>query len=395
MQKLTSVEALRVALREGRTSCQEVVEQCLGNIRAHAHLNAFMRVYVKEAQQKAQQLDAQAAQEELAGVVVGIKDLLCYQDHPVQAGSKILEGFISQFSATAVQRLVDKGAIIIGHQSCDQFGMGSSNENSCAGPVRNPWDTARVPGGSSGGSAVGVATQMCHVALGTDTGGSVRQPAAFCGVVGLKPTYGRVSRHGLIAYASSFDTIGVFAQNVPDCAATLGVIAGADAMDSTVARCTVPDYVHKLGRVEKLKVAYFREAMESTGLQEEIRRATYRKLEALRKEGHQVETVDFPLLEYALPVYYVLTNAEASANLARLDGVRYGYRGTAGGTLSSMYTETRTEGFGEEVKRRILIGTYVFRKLCAQCGLLRRVVCQGSEGEKAYSRADGEAVCGV
>ena len=362
MKQLAAFEVLQTWLQQGKITCQEVVEHCLHNLAQGAHLNAFLRTYAEEARQQAVDLDKKRAAGQansLAGMVIGLKDLLCYKDHPVQASSKILEGFVSQFSATATQRLLDADAIIIGHQNCDQFGMGSSNENAAFGPVRNAIDTSRVPGGSSGGSAVAVQAHMCHASLGTDTGGSVRQPAAFCGIVGFKPTYARISRHGLIAYASSFDTIGILSQTIQDCATVLEVIAGADEFDSTVSQQPVPAYTQHLQFTGQAKVAYLPVTLDHPGLQEEIKVQTQSTLDALRQAGHQVEAVDFPLLDYALPTYYILANAEASANLARFDGMRYGYRSPESTTVTDMYCKTRTEGFGEEVKRRILTGTFV------------------------------------
>jgi aspartyl-tRNA(Asn)/glutamyl-tRNA(Gln) amidotransferase subunit A len=350
------------ALRKGELSCIEAVNHCLYNIQEYAHLNAFVHTYSDEARQKAQAINEKIAAGnagKLAGLVVGLKDLLSYQDHPIQAGSKILEGFIAQFNATVTQRLLDEDAIIIGHQNCDEFGMGSSNENSALGPVRNALDPTKVPGGSSGGSAVAVQANMCHIALGTDTGGSVRQPAAFCGVIGLKPTYSRISRHGMIAYASSFDTIGIFSKHISDCALALEVLAGPDEYDSTVSHQPVPKYSEQLYLGKKVKVAYLHETLTYDGLQEEIRTHTLAAIDALRREGHLVDEVAFPLLEYALPTYYILTNAEASTNLARFDGVRYGYRSPHANGLDAMYKKTRSEGFGTEVKRRILLGTCV------------------------------------
>ena len=348
--------------RQASLTCTAVVKQCLDNITQGAHLNAFVRTYAEEAKKQAAVIDQRYSKDrlpKLAGMVVGIKDLLCYKDHPVQAASKILAGFISQFSATAVQRLLDNKAIIIGHQNCDQFGMGSSNENSVLGPVHNALDTNRVPGGSSGGSAVAVQANMCHVSLGTDTGGSVRQPASFCGLVGLKPTYARISRHGLIAYASSFDTIGILAKTVQTCATVLEVIAGPDEFDSTVSHQDVPAYASKLNFDGKAKVAYWPSTLAHAGLQPTIRKQTQATLDKLRQADHQVEGIDFSLLKYVLPTYYVLANAEASTNLARFDGVRYGYRSTESTTMTDMYQKTRTQGFGKEVQRRILIGTFV------------------------------------
>lgn len=349
-------------LHREANACSNIVQECLDNISRQKDLNAFLRTYPEEALEKAAQVATKLKMQQagkLAGMVVGIKDLLCYQDHPVQGSSKILEGFISQFSATAIQRLVDEDAIIIGHQNCDEFGMGSSNENSALGPVKNAIDPTRVSGGSSGGSAVAVQANMCHVSLGTDTGGSVRQPAAFCGIVGLKPTYGRISRHGMIAYASSFDTIGILAKDIADCATVLEIIAGPDTFDSTAAPYPAPAYKEHLKFGKKAKIAYLKETLGYQGLQEEIRTHTVAAMEALQEAGHQVEGIDFPLLPYSLPTYYVITNAEASTNLSRLDGVRYGYRSPNAHTLEELYTKTRSEGFGEEVKRRILLGTFV------------------------------------
>jgi aspartyl-tRNA(Asn)/glutamyl-tRNA(Gln) amidotransferase subunit A len=353
---------MQALLQQGRTTCRAVVDQCLQNIAQGAHLNAFLRTYAEEAKQQATAIDQKHLAThlpKLAGMIVGLKDLLCYKDHPIQAASNVLKDFVSQFSATAVQRLVDKHAIIIGHQNCDQFGMGSSNENSAFGPVHNALDVTRVPGGSSGGSAVAVQAHMCHVSLGTDTGGSVRQPAAFCGLVGLKPTYSRISRHGLVAYASSFDTIGIFSETIQACAAVLEIIAGPDEFDSTVSHRPVPAYTARLQFDGKAKIAYLPITLKHSGLQPAIRTQTQIALDKLRRAGHQVEAVDFPFLAYALPTYYILVNAEASSNLARFDGVRYGYRSTEDATLTDMYCKTRTRGFGQEVQRRILTGTFV------------------------------------
>lgn len=343
-------------------SCVDRVLFHLARIRENAHLNAFLSVYEEEALTRAAVIDKKiknGTAGKLAGMVVGIKDVLCYEGHPLQAGSKILDGFVSQFTATAVQRLLDEDAIIIGRQNCDEFAMGSSNENSAFGPVLNPLDNTRVPGGSSGGSAAAVASDCCQVSIGSDTGGSVRQPAAFCGVVGLKPTYSRISRHGLVAYGSSFDSIGVFSKSVEDVAMVLQVMAGADDFDSTVSHKQVPDYLDELQAPGKFRIAYLRETMDSEALQPEIREAMMKALDTLRKEGHAVEAIDFPLLEYVLPTYYILATAEASSNLSRYDGVRYGYRSPHTSDLDSLYKKTRSEGFGKEVQRRILLGTFV------------------------------------
>ena len=259
-------------------------------------------------------------------MIVGLKDLFCLKDYPVQASSKILEGFISQITATCVKRLINQDCIIIGHQGCDEFGMGSSNENSIYGPVLNPIDNTKVPGGSSGASAAAVKANMCHVALGTDTGGSVRQPASFCGIVGLKPTYSRISRYGVISYASSFDTVGILSKNVEDCALVLENIAGEDIKDNTSFDDEVPEYSKNLDFKKKVKIAYFEETLNHKGLNIEVKNAILSTLESLKNEGHQITPLSFPMLDDTLPLYYILTTAEASANLSRYDGVRYGYR---------------------------------------------------------------------
>lgn len=359
---LRSFSDIQKELKQGSLTCQEIVDQYLQRIRQKAHLNVFLEVYEQEARAQAEKIDRKLQRGkagELAGMVVGLKDVLCHQGHQIQAGSKILNGFQSQFTGTAVQRLLHEDAIIIGRQNCDEFAMGSSTENSAFGPTLNEADTGRVPGGSSGGSAVSVQAGMCTAALGSDTGGSVRQPAAFCGIIGLKPTYSRVSRHGLIAYASSFDIIGPFTNTIEDSALLLETIAGADEFDSTVSQHEVPPYSQLLNFDKKVKVAYLKETLENEGLNEEVKAKTLEKLNFLEKEGHTVEAVDFPLLRYLLPTYYLLTMAEASSNLSRYDGVKYGYRSYRTANMESMYKKTRTEGFGEEVKRRIMLGTFV------------------------------------
>ncbi|HAS40211.1 MAG TPA: Asp-tRNA(Asn)/Glu-tRNA(Gln) amidotransferase GatCAB subunit A [Microscillaceae bacterium] len=362
MKEFDSLEAIQQELRDGSFTCIQLVEHYLTNIQQQAQLNAFLETYAEEALDRARLIDQKIAENragKLTGMVVGIKDVLCHENHPLQCSSKILEGFESQFTATAVQRLLAEDAIIIGRQNCDEFAMGSSNENSAYGVVHNAANPDYVPGGSSGGSAVAVQANMCLVSLGTDTGGSVRQPAAFCGVVGLKPSYGRISRYGLAAYASSFDCIGIFGKNIDDVALVLEVIAGPDEFDSTVSTQPVPTYSQSSHFDKKAKVAYLKETLESEGLNEEVKEATQAKLQWLKAQGHTVESVDFPLLEYILPTYYILTTAEASSNLARYDGVRYGFRSSDNEDLLQMYTQTRTQGFGTEVKRRIMLGTFV------------------------------------
>ncbi|MDQ1087502.1 Asp-tRNA(Asn)/Glu-tRNA(Gln) amidotransferase subunit GatA [Siphonobacter sp. SORGH_AS_1065] len=362
MKYYSSFRSLQQDLRQGTTSCLAMVDYYLNRIENHTHLNAFLDVYANDARTQASRVDAKLAAGtagKLAGMVIGIKDLLCYADHGVQGGSKILNGFVSQFTATAVQRLLDADAVIIGRQNCDEFGMGSSNENSAFGPVRNAFDESRVPGGSSGGSAVAVQADLCFASIGTDTGGSVRQPAAFCGVVGLKPTYSRVSRWGLLAYASSFDTIGPITRCVEDAALILEVMAGADEQDSTVSQTPVPAYSEKLTSGGLRKIGYFRESIDSEGVDESVKAVLRQTIERLQAEGHTLVPIDFPLAHYYLPTYYILTTAEVSSNLSRYDGVRYGYRSPQAVDLDSLYRLSRTEGLGSEARKRILLGTFV------------------------------------
>lgn len=357
-----SLKDIQKDLSEGKISCTDLVNHYLKRIDENKNLNVFLEVYDEEARQQAIEVDAKIKAGNagrLAGMVVGLKDVLAYQNHGLQASSKILNGFQSQFTATAVERLLAEDAIIIGRQNCDEFAMGSSNENSAYGPTLNYADTTRVPGGSSGASAVAVQADLCLASIGSDTGGSVRQPAAFCGVVGLKPTYSRISRWGLIAYASSFDCIGPITKNVEDAALLLEIMAGADEFDSTVSTREVEKYSENLNSDKTYKIAYMREALESEGLDEEVREKTFEKIEWLKAQGHTVEAVDYPLMKYLLPTYYILTTAEASSNLSRFDGVKYGHRSKAISDLESLYKKTRGEGFGAEVKRRIILGTFV------------------------------------
>lgn len=352
-------------LQSAATSCTEAVQHYLAVIRAHEHLNAFLEVFEDEALQRAVELDrSRQAGEPLAplhGVVVGIKDVLCYSGHRVSASSRMLEEYVAIYHATAIEKLLTAGAIIIGRQNCDEFAMGSSNENSAFGAVKNFLDPTRVPGGSSGGSAVAIQAGLCMVSLGSDTGGSVRQPADFCGIIGLKPTYGRISRYGLIAYASSFDQIGIFGNRIEDVARVLEVIAGADDYDSTVSDEPVPAYAAEIGRqVPPAKLAYIRQALEHPSLDPDIRRALMIFFDQLKAAGYQVDVVDLSWLDEIVPAYYVLTTAEASSNLSRYDGVRYGYRAPGDqSTLEEMYTLSRSQGFGKEVQRRILLGNFV------------------------------------
>lgn len=344
-----------------------MVETSLERIQARPNLNCWLEVWADEALEQARKLDEERKPDSvlppLYGVVAGIKDVLCYAGHRVSASSKMLEGYESPFHATAVERLLDAGAIILGRLNCDEFAMGSSNEHSAYGKVLNGLDENRVPGGSSGGSAVAVQDGHCMISLGSDTGGSVRQPADFCGVVGLKPGYGRVSRYGLIAYASSFDQIGIFSRNLEDAATVLQVIAGADSYDSTVSFSEVPDYLEAFQAIpdKKIRIAYFRETVEHEALDPEIRKAMENVIRELKKDTRfEVNALSLPLINLVVPTYYVLTTAEASSNLSRYDGVRYGHRSKkSSADLTDFYESNRTEGFGMEVKRRIMLGTFV------------------------------------
>jgi len=363
--RYTTIKDYHTALQNGQTTCVEAVRYYLEAIRDRQQLNAFLEVYQEDALKQAEALDCQRTEgvslAPLHGVVVGLKDVISYKGHHLSAASHILENFTAIYNATAVEKLLAAGAIIIGRQNCDEFAMGSSNENSSYGPVKNAIDESRVPGGSSGGSAVAVQAGLCMVSLGSDTGGSVRQPADFCGVVGLKPSYGRISRYGLIAYASSFDQIGIFTHSVEDAALVLEVIAGADDFDSTVSPKEVPSYTSALRSTGKTyKIAYFKEALEHPGLDSAIREQTESFIKKLTEQGHTVEAIDFELLEHVVPTYYVLTTAEASSNLSRFDGVKYGYRAPLTNIdLTELYKASRSQGFGKEVQRRIMLGTFV------------------------------------
>ena len=361
-------------LTNNKSNCKAVVTHYLQQIDVGKKLNAFTEVYAQEALQLAEKLDEKRktgeALKKLHGVVIAIKDVLCYKDHTVNASSKILEGFKSLYTATAVQRLLDEDAIIIGSCNCDEFAMGSSNENSVHGNVLNALDNTKVPGGSSGGSAVAVQADMCMLSLGSDTGGSVRQPADFCGIIGLKPTYGRISRYGLIAYASSFDQIGIFGKTVDDIALLLEIMSGADDYDSTASpnpsrggASEQSDNFTSYSNVQenkKYKIAYFKEAIHHPSLDKEIKENILTLIDSLQSNGHTVTEIDFDLLEYVVPAYYVLTTAEASSNLNRYDGIRYGYQTKDNiKELTEFYKQTRSEGFGKEVQRRIMLGTFV------------------------------------
>lgn len=361
----SSIEQYHSDLLNSHTTCVEAVQFYLDAINKKSHLNAFVRVYGVEALQRAAELDKSrqsgAPPGKLHGVIIAIKDVICYKDHPVSAASKILGNFVSIYNATSIEKILAGEAIIIGHTNCDEFAMGSTNENSAYGNVLNPIDESKVPGGSSGGSAVAVQADCCMVSLGSDTGGSVRQPADFCGIIGLKPTYGRISRYGLIAYASSFDQIGLFGKQVSDIALLLEVISGPDDFDATCSSQKIDPYSSQLNEKKSpLRIAYLKQAMESNSLDNEIAEKLNGLIRQLREDGHQVEGVDFEYLDYIVPTYYILTTAEASSNLSRFDGVKYGFSFVdKKADLSEFYCQTRSQGFGWEVKKRIMLGSFV------------------------------------
>lgn len=380
----TNFTQTREELLAGKFTAVELCEYYLSKAENDDHYNAFREVFRETALAKAQQVDENVAQGKagkLAGIIIGIKDNICYAGHKVGASSKILEGFESLFSATAVERLLAEDAIIIGRLNCDEFAMGSSNENSAFGSVKNPLDLERVPGGSSGGSAAAMAAGLCMATLGSDTGGSIRQPAAFCDVVGLKPTYGRISRYGLIAFASSFDQIGPFTKSVADSELIFNIMAGRDEMDST---SSIKPLRTSPEKKEKYSFVYYNEVLSSSGMHPEVKKLFIEKLDALRAAGHEVKEVSFPYLDYMVPCYYVLTTAEASSNLARFDGVHYGRRSEQSHDIPSTYFNSRSEGFGPEVQRRIMLGTFVlstgyYDAYYSKAQKVRRVIKQATD----------------
>jgi aspartyl-tRNA(Asn)/glutamyl-tRNA(Gln) amidotransferase subunit A len=358
----SSLTEIKSGLHSGEITVLDLVKNYLNEIKKNAHLNAFNEVFENEALINAKKVDERlknGTAGKLAGMVIAIKDNICYKGHQVTASSKILKGFTSIYSSTIVERLLAQDAIIIGRCNCDEFAMGGSNENSHYGPVKNYADQKRVSGGSSGGSAVAVQANMCHAAIGTDTGGSVRQPASFCGVIGFKPTYGRISRHGIIAYASSFDQVGPFTRSVEDAALLYEVMAGPDEYDNTLIQQPVSSLTVSTRKPTKKKIAYLQEAISSPGVDGEVKDVLVKYIDKLRAEGHTVKPIAFEQLDYLVPTYYILATAEASSNLARYDGVHYGYRSPAADDLQSTYKRSRSEGFGKEVKRRIMLGTFV------------------------------------
>ncbi len=366
MFSFSNISQYQLDLQKGRTNCVEAVEYYLARIKAQQTFNAFVEVYESEALGAAAVLDKKrkegVSQKKLHGVVIALKDVICFKGHRVTASSRILKNFVSLYNASAVQYLLDEEAIIIGTCNCDEFAMGSTNENSVYGPVLNALDHTRVPGGSSGGSAVAVQADMCMLSLGSDTGGSVRQPAGFCGIIGLKPGYGTISRYGLIAYASSFDQIGIFGKSIRDISLLLEVISRPDVHDSTMNTKSSVEKIsaYTLPVNKKYRVAYFKQALNHPSLDKEISGSLLQLINRLKKHGHAVEEIDFNLLDYIVPTYYVLTTAEASSNLSRYDGIRYGYHtGNEVSDLADLYLKNRSEGFGKEVQKRIMMGTFV------------------------------------
>lgn len=353
-----SIAEIQKAILSGKTAL-DLVEEHLLRIEEHQHLNAFLEVFEVSAREQAMRVDQKiqaGTQGKLAGVIIGIKDNICYKNHKVSAASKILAGFESIYTSTVLQRLLDQDAIVIGRLNCDEFAMGSSNENSAFGPVQNNHKANYVPGGSSGGSAVAVSAHLCTVSLGSDTGGSVRQPASWTGTFGIKPTYGRLSRYGLIAYASSFDQIGFFTNELADMQLLLELTAGQDPYDAT---SSSKSYQQSVALPEQLKIGVLSECLTHPGLDPEIKEKLVQTLDKLKAAGHQIVEVSFPYLDYMVPTYYVLTTAEASSNLSRFDGVHYGYRSADAKGVEETYVKSRSEGFGPEVQRRIMTGTFV------------------------------------
>lgn len=359
-----SFKEIKSLISSGKLSCEQLVNQYLENIEEQKDLNVFITLFDNESLNRAKEIDSKiknGTSGKLAGAVISIKDVISVKDSLLTCGSKILSNFETIYNATVIERLLKEDAIIIGKVNCDEFAMGSSNENSYFGPVKNPLDKTRVPGGSSGASAVSVAADMCLLSLGSETGGSIRQPASFCGITGLKATYGRISRFGLVAFASSFDSIGIFGNNNYDIGSVLEVIAGYDERDSTSSDKSVDNYsteIEKRFNPKEIRIGYAKEYFFE-GLDPEIKKIIELKIDSLKQRGFTVKEISLPHTKYVIQTYYILTSAEASSNLSRFDGVRYGYRSDKSEILDDMYVNTRSEGFGDEVKRRIMLGTYV------------------------------------
>ena len=356
-ESLTDIQKL---INSGNTTLVDICQEYISRIKT-SKTNAFIEIFEKEALLKAEEIQKKIIKNKsglLVGAFVGLKDNICYKDHTLTASSKILQGFKSMFSATAVEKIINEDAIIIGRLNCDEFAMGSSNENSFYGPVKNPNGENKVPGGSSGGSAAAVAEGLCNIALGSDTGGSIRQPASFCGVVGVKPTYGRISRNGLIAYGSSFDQIGVFSKTVQDANIFISIMSGNDNFDSTVSSREANNKTIKISN-KKFNIGIPEEYLNFEKLDVEVSTKIKSLIDELESKGHKIEYLKFPFLKYLVPTYYVLTTAEASSNLARYDGAHFGYRTKDAKDINSTYEKSRSEGFGIEVKRRIMLGNFV------------------------------------
>lgn len=392
----SNLKDIQSALKTGDLTCEALVSHYLDRIEEQKDLNVFITVFEKDAVQRSKEIDKKLKEGKagkLAGLVISIKDVISIKAQRHTCGSKILENFTAIYDATVVKRLESEDAIIIGKTNCDEFAMGSSNENSFFGPVLNPHDKTRVPGGSSGGSAVSVAAGMCLVSLGSETGGSIRQPASFCGVTGLKATYGRISRFGLTAFASSFDSIGIFSNNNYDASAVLEVIAGEDDRDSTSSKQKIDSFPSEINTAIKpgsVKIGIAKEYF-GEGLQPEIKEGIEKKIEELRKAGYHIKEISLPHSKYVIQTYYILTSAEASSNLARYDGVRYGYRSDKADNLEEMYVNTRSEGFGKEVQRRIMLGTYVlsagyYDAYYRKAQKVRRLITR--DFEKAFEEVD-------
>ena len=355
-----SLTAIQKLINSGNTTLVDICQEYISRIKT-SKTNAFIEIFEKEALLKAEEIQKKIIKNKsglLVGAFVGLKDNICYKDHTLTASSRILQGFKSMFSATAVEKIINEDAIIIGRLNCDEFAMGSSNENSFYGPVKNPNGENKVPGGSSGGSAAAVAEGLCNIALGSDTGGSIRQPASFCGVVGVKPTYGRISRNGLIAYGSSFDQIGVFSKTVQDANIFISIMSGNDNFDSTVSSREANNKTIKISN-KKFNIGIPEEYLNFEKLDVEVSIKIKSLIDELENKGHKIEYLKFPFLKYLVPTYYVLTTAEASSNLARYDGAHFGYRTKDAKDINSTYEKSRSEGFGIEVKRRIMLGNFV------------------------------------
>lgn len=384
LKKYSSLFQIQQDLSKGVISCVDLAEHYIANNSSKKHLNAVLEVYEDEMRERAVEVDAKiknGTAGKLAGMFLAIKDNICYKNHKVSASSKIIENHTSVFTATAIERLLAEDVIIVGRCNCDEFAMGASNENSAFGVVKNADDETRVPGGSSGGSAVAVQADLCLAALGSDTGGSIRQPASFTGTFGLKTTYGRVSRSGLLAYASSFDQIGPITSSVEDAALILEIMAGNDEKDATSSHATVTQYSDL--KATK-RIAFSKEILESEGLDKDVKDTYLNLIDKLRTEGHTVEEVSFPYLDYMVPCYYILTTAEASSNLSRYSGILFGERSENSTDIDSTFKKSRTEGFGEEVKRRIMTGTFVlsadyYEAYYSKAQKVRRIIKEESE----------------